>query len=177
MLSLRYYTDSRFRGGGPEMLRLSDAAAEREFALDPDSPAPVAELDAAPRRAGRSVKAHQQALDWFGAAQDNPNNHHVLSYVLRYGGSIDEAATRMTKWSLFLRQDRVGLMLNHLHGGEATTSEQWICPKGSQLRVVQGARGRSSFCARADSGGDQIAPANPSLGQLQNAVGLRTPRI
>ena len=92
MLSLRYYTDSRFAGGGPEMLRLSDAAAEREFALDPDSPAPVAELTLHRAERGELVKAHQQALELVRRRPDNPNNHHVLSYVLRYGGSIDEAA-------------------------------------------------------------------------------------
>jgi DNA-binding winged helix-turn-helix (wHTH) protein/TolB-like protein len=92
MLSLRYYTDSRFAGGGPEMLRLSDAAAEREFALDPDSPEPVAELTLHRAERGELVKAHQQALELVRRRPDNPNNHHVLSYVLRYGGSLDEAA-------------------------------------------------------------------------------------
>lgn len=92
MLSLRYYTDSRFAGGGPEMLRLSDAAAEREFALDPDSPEPVAELTLHRAERGELVKAHQQALELVRRRPDNPNNHHVLSYVLRYGGSLEEAA-------------------------------------------------------------------------------------
>src|SRR5258708_12832237 len=86
------YSDDRFEGGGPEMLRLSDAAAEREFALDPDSPAPVAELTLHRAERGELVKAHQQALELVRRRPDNPNNHHVLSYVLRYGGSIDEAA-------------------------------------------------------------------------------------
>lgn len=92
MLSLRYYRDSRFAGGGPEMLRLSDLAAEREFALDPDSPEPVAELTLHRAERGELVKAHQQALELVRRRPDNPNNHHVLSYVLRYGGSLDEAA-------------------------------------------------------------------------------------
>jgi DNA-binding winged helix-turn-helix (wHTH) protein/TolB-like protein len=92
MLSLRYYTDSRFAGGGPEMLRLSDLAAERQFALNPDSPDPVAELTIHRTERGELVKAHQQALELVRRRPDNPNNHHVLSYVLRYGGSLEEAA-------------------------------------------------------------------------------------
>jgi DNA-binding winged helix-turn-helix (wHTH) protein/TolB-like protein len=92
MLSLRYYTDSRFAGGGPEMLRLSDAAAERQFALNPDSPDPVAELTIHRTERGELVKAHEQALELVRRRPDNPNNHHVLSYVLRYGGSLEEAA-------------------------------------------------------------------------------------
>jgi DNA-binding winged helix-turn-helix (wHTH) protein/TolB-like protein len=90
-LSLRYYRDSRFGGGGPEMLQLSDAAAERQFALDPGSPDPVAELTIHRTERGELVKAHQQALELVRRRPDNANNHHVLSYVLRYGGSLEEA--------------------------------------------------------------------------------------
>jgi DNA-binding winged helix-turn-helix (wHTH) protein/TolB-like protein len=90
-LSLRYYRDSRFGGGGPEMLQLSDAAAERQFALDPDSPGPVAELTLHRAERGELVKAHQQAQELVRRRPDNANNHHVLSYVLRYGGSLEEA--------------------------------------------------------------------------------------
>lgn len=90
-LSLRYYTDSRFGGGGPVMLQLSDAAAERQLALDPDSPGPVAELTLHRAERGELVKAHRQAQELVRRRPDNPNNHHVLSYVLRYGGSLEEA--------------------------------------------------------------------------------------
>ncbi|MGB2901065.1 MAG: winged helix-turn-helix domain-containing protein [Candidatus Acidiferrum sp.] len=90
-LSLRYYTGSRFGGGGPAMLGLSDAAAERQFALDPDSPGPVAELTLHRTERGELAKAHQQAQELVRRRPDNANNHHVLSYVLRYGGSLEEA--------------------------------------------------------------------------------------
>ncbi|KAA6465216.1 hypothetical protein DYQ86_04530 [Acidobacteria bacterium AB60] len=92
LLSLRYYTASRFGGGGQQMLEFSDAAAERELALDPDSPNPVAELTIHRTERGELVKAHQTALELLRRRPDNPNNHHVLSYVLRYGGSLDESA-------------------------------------------------------------------------------------
>jgi hypothetical protein len=90
-LSLRYYAESRFGGGGHDMLQLSDAAAEREMVLDPGSPGPVAELAIHRTERGELVKAHQQALELVHRRPDNPNNHHVLSYVLRYGGSLEEA--------------------------------------------------------------------------------------
>jgi hypothetical protein len=73
------------------MLQLSDAAAERQMELDPDSPLPVAELTIHRTERGDLVQAHQQALELVRRRPDNPNNHHVLSYVLRYGGSLDEA--------------------------------------------------------------------------------------
>lgn len=91
LLSLRYYTDSRFGGGGTASLQLSDAAAERQLALDPGSPDPVAELTIHRAERGELVRSHQQAMELVRRRPDNPNNHHVLSYVLRYGGSIEEA--------------------------------------------------------------------------------------
>lgn len=90
-LSLRYYHYARFGGGGPEMLQFSDAAAERELALDPDSPLPVAELTIHQTERGELVKAHAAALKLLRRRPDDANNHHVLSYVLRYGGSLEEA--------------------------------------------------------------------------------------
>jgi DNA-binding winged helix-turn-helix (wHTH) protein/TolB-like protein len=92
LLSLRYYAASRFGGGGPRMLEFADAASERELALDPDSPNPVAELTIHRTERGGLVEAHRTALELLRRRPDNPNNHHVLSYVLRYGGSLEESA-------------------------------------------------------------------------------------
>jgi DNA-binding winged helix-turn-helix (wHTH) protein/TolB-like protein len=91
MLSLRYYRDARFGGGGPDMMAFSDAAAEKQLALSPDSPEPVAELTIHRTERGELVKAHRAALELVRRRPDNPNNHHVLNYVLRYGGSIEDA--------------------------------------------------------------------------------------
>lgn len=91
MLALRYYGVARFGGGGPEAMAFSDAAAEKELALNPDSLDPIAELTVHRTERGDLVKAHQIALELVRRRPDDPNLHHVLSYVLRYGGSIDEA--------------------------------------------------------------------------------------
>ncbi|HXS74593.1 MAG TPA: winged helix-turn-helix domain-containing protein [Terracidiphilus sp.] len=91
MLSLRYYGAARFGGGGPEMMALSDAAAEKELALNPDSLDPIAEMTIHRTERGDLVKAHQIALELVRRRPDDPNLHHVLSYVLRYGGSLDGA--------------------------------------------------------------------------------------
>jgi DNA-binding winged helix-turn-helix (wHTH) protein/TolB-like protein len=90
-LSLRYYNYSRFGGGGREVLELADAAAEKQLALEPDSPDPVAELTIHQTERGDLVRAHTQALELVRRRPDIANNHHVLNYVLRYGGSIDDA--------------------------------------------------------------------------------------
>ncbi|WP_348263352.1 winged helix-turn-helix domain-containing protein [Telmatobacter sp. DSM 110680] len=91
LLTLRYYSAARFGGGGPEMLAFSDAAAEKELALNPDSLDPLAEMTIHRTERGDLVKAHQMALELVRRRPDDPNLHHVLSYVLRYGGSLEEA--------------------------------------------------------------------------------------
>ncbi len=90
-LGLRYYTKARFDGGGPEMMEFSDAAVEKELALNPDSLDPLAELTIHRTERGDLVKAHAIALDLLRRRPDDPNLHHVLSYVLRYGGSLQES--------------------------------------------------------------------------------------
>ena len=91
MLALRYYGAARFGGGGPEMMALSDAALDKELALNPDSLDPIAEMTIHRTERGDLVKAHQIALELVRRKPDDPNLHHVLSYVLRYGGSLDDA--------------------------------------------------------------------------------------
>jgi DNA-binding winged helix-turn-helix (wHTH) protein/TolB-like protein len=92
-LALRYYQAARFGGGGKLMMQLSDAAAERQMLLDPGAPGPVAELTLHLAERGELNKAHQQALELVRRRPDDPNLHHVLSYVLRYGGSLEDAAS------------------------------------------------------------------------------------
>jgi len=91
MLTLRYYGAARFGGGGAEMMALSDAAAEKQLALNPDSLDPIAEMTIHRTERGDLVKAHQIAVELVRRKPDDPNLHHLLSYVLRYGGSLDEA--------------------------------------------------------------------------------------
>jgi TolB-like protein len=92
MLSLRYYRKARFDGGGPEMMDFSDAAAEKELALNPDALDPLAELTIHRTERGDLVKAHEIAIELLHRRPDDPNLHHVLSYVLRYGGSLQESS-------------------------------------------------------------------------------------
>ena len=73
------------------MMALSDAASEKQLALNPDSLDPIAEMTIHRTERGDLVKAHQIAVELVRRKPDDPNLHHVLSYVLRYGGSLDEA--------------------------------------------------------------------------------------
>ena len=90
-LAIRYYRDARFGGGGPEMMAFSEAAAQKELALNPDSLNALGEMTIHRAERGDLVKAHEIALELVRHKPDDPNLHHVLSYVLRYGGSLNEA--------------------------------------------------------------------------------------
>ena len=90
-ISLRAYNDSRFGGGGPAMLQESDAAAERALALDPDFIDPAVELILNRTERGELTKAYRQAKSLVDRHPDNANVHHLLSYVLRYAGLLEEA--------------------------------------------------------------------------------------
>lgn len=91
LLATRYYNYARWGGGGPQMMAFSDAAAEKELALNPDSTDALGELTIHRTERGDLVKAHQIAVELVRRRPDDPNLHHVLSYVLRYGGSLEEA--------------------------------------------------------------------------------------
>ena len=91
-LSNRAYSAARFGGAGDAMLRRSDAAAERALALDPDSIEAINELVIHHTESGDLVKAFQQAQTMVRSRPDSAQSHHVLGYVLRYAGLLQEAA-------------------------------------------------------------------------------------
>jgi len=91
VISGRAYADSRFGGGGAASLEESDAAAERALELDPDFVDPVVELVINQTERGELTKAYERAKGLVNRRPDNAGAHHLLSYVLRYAGLIDEA--------------------------------------------------------------------------------------
>jgi serine/threonine protein kinase len=90
-LSLRYYRDGREAGGGEPKLLQSDRAAERALELDPDSLDAASELALHRSERGDLVRAYREAQDLVRRRPDSAVAHHLLSYVLRYAGVLDEA--------------------------------------------------------------------------------------
>ena len=90
-ISLRAYGDSRFGGGGEALLKESDEAAARALALDPDYIDPTAQAILNRAERGELVLAYGQAKDLVSRRPDSGSAHHLLSYVLRYAGLLDEA--------------------------------------------------------------------------------------
>jgi serine/threonine protein kinase len=91
-LGLRYHYDSAYSNGGDAAFQRSKAAFERAMALDPNFIDPVGQLTGAQVERGELVRAYQDARALVARHPENAGAHAALSYVLRYGGAIEESA-------------------------------------------------------------------------------------
>jgi serine/threonine protein kinase len=107
-LSLRYYHDGREAG----VLAHSDQAAERALALDPDSLEAANELALHRAERGDLARAYREAQELVRRRPDSAVAHHLLSYVLRYVGVLDEAG----------RQCDMTTLLDPLVGGSCSAT-------------------------------------------------------
>ena len=91
-LGLRYYWDAQYGQGGEASFQKSNAALERALSLDPNLVTASVQLIANQVERGQTIKAYQQA---DALVKRNPGSsfaHFARSYVLRYGGQLDESA-------------------------------------------------------------------------------------
>ncbi len=91
-LGLRYHYDSAYSTGGDAAFQRSKAAFERAMALDPNFIEPAGQLTGAQVERGELVRAYQDAKALVTRHPENAAAHAALSYVLRYGGAIEESA-------------------------------------------------------------------------------------
>ncbi len=91
-LALRYYNDGHYGGGGSEALRRSEAAARQALALDPDHVAATVLLFSLQVEAGRLQDGYDSAMRLVAQRPDSGEARFALSYVLRYGGLLEESA-------------------------------------------------------------------------------------
>ncbi len=96
-LGERYYYDSHYSDGGEGMFQRSTAAHERALALDPDYSDAAGMLITNRVERGELGKAYQDAKALVARHPENAMAHFALSYVLRYGGMLDEAAPECDK--------------------------------------------------------------------------------
>ena len=96
-LGERYYYDSHYSNGGEAMFQRSTAAHERALALDPDYSDAAGLLITNRVERGELGKAYQDAKALVARHPENAMAHFALSYVLRYGGMLDEAAPECDK--------------------------------------------------------------------------------
>ncbi|MGC2185228.1 MAG: protein kinase [Terriglobales bacterium] len=96
-LGERYYYDAHYSDGGEAMFQRSTAAHERALALDPDFSDAAGMLITNRVERGELGKAYQDAKALVARHPDNAMAHFALSYVLRYGGMLDEATPECDK--------------------------------------------------------------------------------
>jgi eukaryotic-like serine/threonine-protein kinase len=91
-LGVRYHYDSAYSTGGPAMRQRSDAALERAISLDPNYIFAVAWLITNRVEDGELARAYQDAKALVDRHPENSEARFALSYVLRYGGAMEESA-------------------------------------------------------------------------------------
>jgi TolB-like protein/Flp pilus assembly protein TadD len=96
-LALRYYDEADYAEGGPAMMKRSQAAAERAHALDPNFMPANFLLVMIRVESGQLATAYGEAEALLRLRPDSGYAHHLLGYVLRYAGLLDEAATECEK--------------------------------------------------------------------------------
>jgi eukaryotic-like serine/threonine-protein kinase len=91
-LADRYYYDGHYGGGGRDALRRSEAACRHALALDADYTSPAVRLFTLHVEAGRLQDGYDGARRLVTRHPDKGEAHFALSYVLRYGGLLEESA-------------------------------------------------------------------------------------
>jgi eukaryotic-like serine/threonine-protein kinase len=91
-LGARYHYDAAYSNGGQAMHTRSDTALERSLALDPNYIFAAAWLITNQVEQNQLVKAYQDAKGLVEHHPENSEARFALSYVLRYGGAMEESA-------------------------------------------------------------------------------------
>src|SRR6267378_1613997 len=107
-LGVRYYYDASYSNGGGAMLKRSNAALERSVSLDPNYSVAAAWLVTNRVEQGELAKAYRDAKALVARHPEDALAHFALSYVLRYGGAVEESA-RECEAALSLDSGNFGL--------------------------------------------------------------------
>jgi serine/threonine protein kinase len=92
-LGLRCYYDADYSDGGEAMFQRSNQACERAISLDPNRIAAAGQLITNRVERGELGKAYQAAQELVKRRPDSAQSHFVMSYVYRYAGMLEQAAT------------------------------------------------------------------------------------
>jgi TolB-like protein len=91
-LGVRYHYDSAYSNGGKAMRTRSDTALERAISLDPNYIFAIAWLITNRVEQSQLAKAYLDAKALVARHPESAQAHFALSYVLRYGGAMEESA-------------------------------------------------------------------------------------
>ena len=91
-LGERYYYNARYSNGGPETFQRSVSALERAVSLDPNFGLAAARLITDWVEMGELERAYKAAQELLERQPRYVMAHFAMSYVLRYGGLLEESA-------------------------------------------------------------------------------------
>ena len=91
-LGQRYYDEGQYGAGGSEAFLRSEAALRQALALDPSHVSAAVELLGLQIDAGRLQDGYDIARRLVARRPDSGEVHFALSYVLRYGGLLEDSA-------------------------------------------------------------------------------------
>ena len=92
-LGLRCYYDADYSDGGEAMFKRSNQAYERATTLDPNLVVAAGQLITNHVERGELGKAYQSAQELVKRRPDSAEAHFVMSYVYRYAGMLEQAAS------------------------------------------------------------------------------------
>jgi TolB-like protein len=91
-LGRRYYDEGQYGAGGSDAFRRSEAALRQALALDPGHVPAAVDLLGLQIDAGRLQDGYDIARRIVARRPDSGEGRFALSYVLRYGGLLEESA-------------------------------------------------------------------------------------
>jgi eukaryotic-like serine/threonine-protein kinase len=91
-LGSRHYLDASYADGGEAAYRRAEEAVQRARSLDPNLLSAARNLVIINTERGLLVTAYDAAAEMVRRRPDSADAHFALSYVLRYGGLLDDAA-------------------------------------------------------------------------------------
>jgi TolB-like protein len=91
-LGERSYNKAQYDNGGDASYAEAEYADKKAYELDPNNPNVMRSLIVGQTERGRLEQAYDQAKQMLDKRAEDPQAHFAMSYVLRYGGMLDEAA-------------------------------------------------------------------------------------
>jgi TolB-like protein/predicted Ser/Thr protein kinase len=139
-ISRRAYYNYTYADGGDAVAARAEEAARRALEFDPDLVEAATRLIVMKTESGDLVQAYRDAKALVNRRPDDSESHLALSYVVRYGGALDEAARECNAaWTIDNRNANIrscamifmlmgdyprALEFAHLDGGSVWLSRQ-----------------------------------------------------
>jgi TolB-like protein len=96
-LSARFYYKAQYFGGGEREFELARQAAERAVQMDPESSEAISTLITLRVETGEVDGAYDAAHEFVTRQPNSARAHFILSYVLRYGGALQDSGRECNK--------------------------------------------------------------------------------